>query len=229
MDPTNPRWDTSEVRYRRQKLFWSLIAGGAATLAASTMIVVSCLGRGQERHQPAPLTIVETTAAQAPAPSAAPATSQPVTQAAPATAVVVVPAAANDSTGGTNDRTGTTNVTAAPLPQRALTTAPPGARGANGEGAVVLAPPVAVPPAVRQPTDTSSGLPQQPVAPAAGAAASPTAPSLSPTTSPQANSTQAAPSPTQGAGRFITDSPPNSGSSFASNPEAGAGAFPGPQ
>ena len=125
MDRTNPRWDTSEVRYRRQKLFWSVIAGGAAAIAASTMIVVSCLGRGQERHAPAALTIVETTAAPAPAPS--PGTTiviNPVTQAPPATTIVVPGPASNDSTGGTNDRTGTTNVTSASLPQRGLTTAP---------------------------------------------------------------------------------------------------------
>lgn len=221
MDPTNPRWDTSDVRYRRQKLFWTVVAGSVAAVAASTMIVVSCVGRGQARHEPADLTLIETPAATAPA-APSPGTTIVIN---PVTAVPVAPAtapAANDSTGGTDDRAGTTSVTAAALQQRTVTTAPP---------AVMAAPPVvAVPvPAVRQPNDTSSGLPQRPVAPAAGAPTTQSAPSLSPTIAPQNNSTQTAPSPTQGAGGFVTDSPPNAGSSFQSNPEAGAGAFPGPQ
>lgn len=218
MDPTNPRWDTSDVRYRRQKLFWTVVAGSAAAVAASTMIVVSCLGRGQARHEPADLTIVERPAAAPAAPSPGMTiVINPVTPVPVATAP-----AANDSTGGTDDRAGTTNVTSAPIPQRTVTTAPI---------AVMVAPPaVAVPaPVVRQANDTSSGLPQRPVAPAAGAPLTQNAPSLSPTIAPQNNSTQTAPSPTQGAGAFSTDSPPNTGSSFQSNPEAGAGAFPGPQ
>ena len=212
MDPTNPRWDTSDVRYRRQKLFWSVVAGSVAAVAASTMIVVSCLGRGQARHEPADLTIVETPAAPAPA-APSPGTTIVIN---PVTAVPVATApapAANDTTGGTADRAGTTNVTSAPIPQRTITTAPP---------AVMVAPPVVAVPA-------PAVLPQRPVAPAAGVPTSQAAPSLSPTIAPQNNSTQTAPSPTQGAGAFVTDSPPNAGSSFQSNPEAGAGAFPGPQ
>ncbi len=229
MDPTNPRWDTSDVRYRRQKLFWSVLAGSVAAVAASTMIVVSCLGGGRARHEPSDVTIVEPPAAAPSAPS--PGTTiviNPVTPVPVATAIATVPAA-NDRAGAAEERPGTTNVTSAPIQpiqQRAITTAPPSVTTAPPP--VATAPPsvATAAPVVRTP---AFDLPQRPVAPAAGAAATPSAPSLSPTTAPQANSTQAAPSPTQGAGAFITDAPPNAGSSFQSNPEAGAGAFPGPR
>ena len=228
MDPTNPRWDTSDVRYRRQKLFWSVLAGSVAAVAASTMIVVSCLGGGRARHEPSDVTIVETPAA-APSPPS-PGTTiviNPVTPVPVATAIATVPAA-DDRAGAVDERPGTTTVTSAPIQpiqQRAITTAPPAVTVATP--AVATAPSVATAaPVVRAP---AFDLPPRPAAPAAGAAATPSAPSLSPTTAPQANSTQAAPSPTQGAGAFITDAPPNAGSSFESNPEAGAGAFPGPR
>ena len=221
MDPTNPRWDTSEVRFRRQKLFWAVVASSVAAVAASTMLVVSCLGSGHAQRDVSETRFVETAA---PAPTTT-IVINPVTQPA-------APLATADSTGGPNERLGTTNVTSAPISVQDAPTPPPVTAVVQpGTGAMVV-PQQAVPrqsaPPARQPVDTSSGLslPQRPVAPAAGAAATPSAPSLSPTTSPQANSTQAAPSPTTGAGAFVTDSPPWAGSAFQSNPEAGAGAFP---
>ena len=220
MDRTNPRWDTSEVRFRRQKLFWTVVASSVAAVAASTMLVVSCLGSGHAQRDVSETRFVETG-------SSAPATTiviNPLTQAAPPTTA--------DSTGGPDERPGTTNVTSAPISVQDAPTPPPVTVVVQpGTGAMVV-PQQALPrqstPPARQPVDTSSGLslPQRPVAPAAGAAATPSAPSLSPTTSPQANSTQAAPSPTTGAGAFVTDSPPWAGSAFQSDPEAGAGAFP---
>ncbi|HSO38619.1 MAG TPA: hypothetical protein VLT33_39085, partial [Labilithrix sp.] len=109
------------MRYRRQKLFWTVIATGAAVLATSTMIVVSCLGRGHAQRE---VTVVETTGAPAPAPATT-IVIAPVMQAPPATAPATAPAT-NDSTGGTEDHAaaGTTNVTSAPLVQRSITTAP---------------------------------------------------------------------------------------------------------
>lgn len=207
MDPTNPRWDTSDVRFRRQKLFWAVIASGAAALAASTMIVVSCLGRGQAHREPDQLTIIETTASPPQPTPAMTIVIAPLTQAPPATA-----AAANDSTGGPNDRTApasTTNVTSAPVVQRSPSMDLP---------AAVVAAPAPAPPAVRAPTDTSSGVPQQ------GSPEGAT-PNVSASTTGLSTSTQAAPTSVIGAGAFNTDAPPNAGSSFQSNPEAGAGPF----
>lgn len=180
MDPSNPRWMDAEERRRRSATFWKIIVGAAGAAALSTVIVASCLDRGEERRdrdrakveEPG---ITETTAASmtSPTPTAyEPGTDPAAAQAAPP----VVGPSTSDSTGGvaatatattsTADRatappaattiaTGTTTVTSAEA-QRSAQPYTPGqapfesAYGPNGVNGVALSPSAA--PANTSPT-----------------------------------------------------------------------------
>src|SRR5690349_10775769 len=99
MDPTNPRWETSEQRSRRSATVWKIIVGAAGASALTAIVVASCLDRDEARRDLEEPAYVETTSSTT------------------TTTTTTTPVTTRDSTGGItpNGGAGTTTVTSAPM------------------------------------------------------------------------------------------------------------------
>ena len=241
MDPTNPRWEHSEQRRQRSATFWKIIVGAAGAAALSAVMVASCLDRDEarrdrERDQREPA-VVQTTAVRTPtayapgAATAAPAVVGPSTsdstggvQAANTAATVTAPAA---PTTIINNNTTVTSGEVASGAQPAFTPAQNTSTAATGTAGALGAPLTGGAATDAGAARTADGSPP-------GAAGSVQGrPDGGVTRDVRGNvndpnnpgSNPQAPPMSAGAGRFNTEAPYWSASSFPTNPEAGAGPF----
>jgi hypothetical protein len=232
MDPTNPRWETSEARTKRSATMWKIIVAAAGTSALTAMVVASCLDRDVARRDAQEPAFVETTSVTTTTTTTGTAAPQP--QAAP---VAAAPAAATrDSTGGvaedtastTSTTTGTTTITSAPaatqVPGRQLNYTPvpvpfesangdtstSGTNGVNGVNGV-------------NGTNGANGAPD--AAPGAADAGASRNDGSRRDEDPNRGSNPQAPSYSAGAGGFVTEAPYWGASAWTSDPNAGAGPF----
>ena len=245
MDPTNPRWETSEERTKRSATIWKIIVAAAGASALTAVIVASCLDRDEARRGTEPA-FVETTSVTAVTPPAA----QPVAP------VRVTPApATRDSTGGVASgaaddsapsatangaTTSTTTVTSAPLATqvqpRQMSYSPvtvpfesangdTSTSGTNGTGPGTngAAGPNAGPNGsnINPPTNGATD------AASLGVDAGPNAGHASHLNNDPNNrgSNPQSPPMSAGAGRFVTEAPYWGASAWTSDPNAGAGPF----
>jgi hypothetical protein len=227
MDPTNPRWETSEARTKRSATMWKIIVAAAGTSALTAMVVASCLDRDVARRDAREPAFVETTSVTtttkmgiaATPPQAAPAAAAPAAATRDATGGVAGGGGAEDiarATSTSSATTGTTSITSAPagtqLPARQLTYTP-----------------VPVPlESVKGDTSTSGTNGTNGTADAAprGAdAGSSRNNSSRRAEDPNRGSNPQAPSYSAGAGGFVTEAPYWGASAWTSDPNAGAGPF----
>lgn len=234
MDPTNPRWQTSDERWHRNATFWKIIVGATAASAFTAVAVASCLGRdaaARDTHELSEPAYVETTAATpAPAEPAQGAVviandNAPAAGRAPTTPPTTPPTTA-DSTGGAAaiGQTETTSAGAAVAPTTGTVTVIHGTPRANYNYAPRTAPPAATDAPVAghagHAENDPARRPAQPMT-TAGPAGTPVAPGTSQST----GSNPATPSMQAGAGSFITEAPFWTSSAMTPNRDAGAGAF----
>jgi hypothetical protein len=241
MDPTNPRWLTSEERTKRSATMWKIIVGAAGASALTAMVVASCLDRDVARRDLREPSFVETT-------SATPAT--------PAPAPGAIPTATRDSTGGiaplANANAGanggadeaptgsttvvtvpgttlnnTTTITSAPLATRVqpVNRASGDSSTSGVAGTTTGAPGATGPNAgpdgsnINPPTNGATDAVAVPAGANAGHA------SHANNDPNNRGSNPESPAMSGGAGRFVTEAPYWSSSAWTTDPEAGAGPF----
>ena len=249
MDPTNPRWQTSDQRTKRSATIWKIIVAAAGASALTAVVVASCLDRDVARRDLDEPGFVETTSATT--------TATPVAGA-PTTAAASTPATTRDSTGGIAPNgadnggaeipagapSSATTITSAPMSmpaqprQQSYSPVPVPFERANGDSSTS---------GTAGTTGTTDAGNVHRAGPNAGPTGSNINPSTIGTTEAAAASNDAGPnaghashanndpnnrgsnpeSPpmTSGAGRFVTEAPYWSSSAWMSNPEAGAGPF----
>lgn len=241
MDPTNPRWLTSEERTKRSATIWKIIVGAAGASALTAVIVASCLDRDVARRDMQEPSYVETTSAVTTG-----------TTPAPAPAGAVPTANTTDSTGGIAPAGSTTVVTGPGTTinnNTTITSAPVAPRVQPGDRNYTPAPGTVERPNANGDSSTSGVAGTIKAAPAAGPNTGPDGSNINPPTNgatdavavptgPSAGhashanndpnnrgSNPESPPMTSGAGRFVTEAPYWSSSAWTSDPEAGAGPF----
>ena len=208
MDPTNPRWLTSEQRRARSALFWKVFVGALAASAATTVAVATCHDRGgSAQHvvgEPSRVTTTGAFAEPVAATAATPPPAMPFPMPAPNAGVAEAPPA------------GTTNVTSTVIingvPQEGVTST------VLQASAAVRPPPAQA--VVTQPATTAAGaapaaagdVPGQQQQPQTGGAF----PILIPFPAPTASN-----APTARAGSTSTGTPGSSGAPVPSSPVQG--------
>jgi hypothetical protein len=240
MDPTNPRWETSEARTKRSATMWKIIVAAAGTSALTAMVVASCLDRDVARRDPHEPPFVETTSVTTPTTPGA--TVPTAGQAAP---VAAAPSAATrDTTGGvaagggvaangggaaddtagttTSATTGTTTITSAPaatpVPGRQLkyTRVPLPSESVNGDTSTSGTN------GTSRANGTNGARDAAPSAVDGGASRNDGSRRVE---DPNRGSNPQAPSYSAGAGGFVTEAPYWGASAWTSDPNAGAGPF----
>ena len=236
MDPTNPRWLTSDERTKRSATIWKVIVGAAAASALTAVVVASCLDRDVARRDLDEPSYVETTSATT--------TSASTTT----TAAAATPATTRDSTGGIApngaDNGGAEIAAGAPSSTTTITSA---AMATPTQPRQQSYSPVPVPFERANGDSSTSGT----AGTTDGGNVHSTGPNAGPMTNAAADTTAIlndagpnaghashanndpsnrgsnpeSPPMTSGDGRFVTEAPYWSSSSWTSNPEAGAGPF----
>lgn len=253
MDPTNPRWQTSDERWHRNATFWKIIVGATAASAFTAVAVASCLGRdsaARDTHELTEPAYVETTAGT-PAPVAQeqqlpeenPA---PADNATPGAVIIVnnhapagpAPTTTADSTGGAAavGQTETTAAGAAPAATGGSVTVIHGTPRANYNysprpvpyfetvsPAATDAPVAAAAPVAGHAGHAENDPKNRPAQPMT--TAGPAGTPVAPGTAQSKGSNPAQPSMQAGAGPFITEAPFWTSSAMTPNRDAGAGAF----
>ena len=233
MDPTNPRWETSDARTKRSATMWKIVVAAAGTSALTAMVVASCLDRDVARRDAQEPAFVQTTSVTTT--TATPGTT-PATPAPQAAAVAAAPSpATRDTTGGVaaggeaedtagTTSTSTTTITSGPaatqVPVRQLNytrvpvpfesangdTSSSGTNGTSSSGS----------------TGTGGARDAAPSATDGGATRNDDSRRVEDR---NRGSNPQAPSYSAGAGGFVTEAPYWGASAWTSDPNAGAGPF----
>lgn len=228
MDPTNPRWMTSEERTKRSATIWKIIVGAAGASALTAVIVASCLDRDVARRDLQEPSYVETTSGTTttPAPAPAVATATPTPNTTRDSTSGIVPPTVLTVPGTTNNNN--TTITSAPMAPRvpgpngdSSTSGTAGTTTTTTNGGTTAAGPNAGPDGsnINPPTNASTDAVAVPVGPNAGHA------SHANNDPNNRGSNPESPAMSGGAGRFVTEAPYWSSSAWTSDPDAGAGPF----
>lgn len=217
MDPSNPRWETSDQRTRRSATMWKIIVGAAGASALTAVVVASCVGGDVAQRDLEEPAYVETTSATTTTRTATPATTRD------STGGIALPAAPNGgadtaSAPAPTSQEGTTTVTSAPMAAQVF--------AQQHEPNYT---PVRVPFDRASGDSSTSGVAGTTAATTAGVSvdAGPNAGHASHANNDpnNAGSNPDSPPMSAGAGRFITEAPYWSGTAWTSDADAGAGRF----